>query len=98
MIRHADFEDSLVGKARLRKLIEEKTLILGGNTRHKIYGRLSCKSGKRMLKKNRVFFHSEKEAIALIYRPCMHCMGSKYKLWKANPDKLLRSSGVYLNY
>jgi len=74
MIRHADFEHSLGGKDGLRKLIEEKILILGGNSRLKIYGKLSCKSGIRMLKKNRVFFHSEKEALELGYRPCGHCM------------------------
>ena len=74
MIRHSDFEDSPSGKDRLRRLIEEKALTLGGNAKLKIYGRLSCKSGKRMLKKNRVFFHSEKEAIKLGYRSCGHCM------------------------
>jgi hypothetical protein len=74
MICHSDFEDSLVGKNRLRKQINEKVLVLGGNAGLKIYGKLSCKSGKRMLRKNRVFFHSEKEAIDLGYRPCGHCM------------------------
>ena len=35
-----------------------------------------------MKKENRVFFLSEKNAVANGYRPCKHCMKAKYKTWK----------------
>ncbi|HEV8513084.1 MAG TPA: Ada metal-binding domain-containing protein [Cyclobacteriaceae bacterium] len=45
-----------------------------GNAKLKIYRTLSCHSGKRMKKENRVFFESEAEAISLGFRPCRNCM------------------------
>jgi len=69
-------------KQKLKWLIKNGKIILGGNKRLKIYGTLSCNSGKRMKVKNRVFFCSEKEAINEGYRPCGHCMKSKYLKWK----------------
>lgn len=39
----------------------------------KIYGRLDCKSGMRMLKKNRVFFLNREDAISCGYRTCKRC-------------------------
>ncbi|MDP3667251.1 MAG: Ada metal-binding domain-containing protein, partial [Sediminibacterium sp.] len=42
---------------------------------------LQCKSGKRMNRKNRVFFASESEAIKNDFRPCGHCMKIEYKKW-----------------
>lgn len=39
----------------------------------KIFGTLVCKSGKRMKKENRVFFHSLEDAINQGYRPCKKC-------------------------
>ncbi|MBI2035718.1 MAG: hypothetical protein HYT12_03495 [Candidatus Liptonbacteria bacterium] len=39
----------------------------------KIFGLLSCKSGMRMKKENRVFFHNWDDAIACGYRPCKNC-------------------------
>ena len=44
-----------------------------GNITHLIFGRLDCKSGKRMFKENRVFFHSLEDAIREGYRPCKNC-------------------------
>ncbi len=58
------------------------SITLGGNEKHKIYGLLSCSAGKRMQKKNRVFFVNEKEALSEGYRPCGHCLPDKYKAWK----------------
>ncbi|MEJ7768842.1 MAG: hypothetical protein WKF89_13575 [Chitinophagaceae bacterium] len=46
-----------------RKLIRQADICVGGNKLLKIYGALSCRSGKRMKKSNRVFFSSEKEAV-----------------------------------
>jgi methylphosphotriester-DNA--protein-cysteine methyltransferase len=54
----------------------------GGNRKLKIYGFLSCTSGKRMKSENRVFFTSEQEARRNNYRPCGHCMKAEYKKWK----------------
>jgi len=66
----------------LRSKIKKKEITLTGNERLKIYGMLSCKSGKRMKKGNRTLFESENEAVANSYRPCGHCMKDKYKNWK----------------
>ena len=55
---------------------------MAGNLSLKIYGTLSCKSGKRMKKENRVFFKNEAEAIELGFRPCGHCLRAEYVRWK----------------
>ena len=68
-------------KSELVRLIKSKKIILAGNIRLKIYGTLSCRSGKRMKKVNRVFFRGQKEATELGYRPCGHCMKALYNLW-----------------
>jgi len=39
----------------------------------KIFGKLDCKSGMRMKKENRVFFHTLEDAIKEGYRPCKNC-------------------------
>ncbi len=78
MIKHTDFEDNENGKLKLRQLISEGKIVLGGNMALKIYGTLQCKSGKRMKRENRIFFSSEKEAVNSGYRPCAHCMRNKY--------------------
>lgn len=44
-----------------------------GWKRGKIFGRLDCKSGMRMKKESRVFFHSWEDAINEGYRPCKKC-------------------------
>ncbi|WP_262902036.1 Ada metal-binding domain-containing protein [Pinibacter aurantiacus] len=63
-------------------MIRAKEINFGGNAKLKIYGKLSCKSGKRMKRENRVFFHSGEEAILSGYRPCGHCMRKEYLLNK----------------
>jgi methylphosphotriester-DNA--protein-cysteine methyltransferase len=63
-------------------MIRKGGVVLGGNKTLKIYGQLNCGSGKRMKMTNRVFFGSEDEARAHGYRPCGHCMRSKYQKWK----------------
>ena len=77
MLHHKDISDK-----NLRKQIRKNEICFGGNEKLKIYGTLSCKSGKRMKKENRVFFISEKEALDKGYRPCGHCMKSEYQKWK----------------
>lgn len=67
---------------QLKILINKEEIQLGGNANLKIYGTLNCKSGKRLKVKNRVFFATEKEAIEAGYRPCGHCMRTKYQIWK----------------
>ncbi len=78
MIRHIE-----VAYSQLKSLIQNQKLTLAGNSSLKIYGALSCSSGKRMKKENRVFFESETEAIQLGFRPCGHCMHDQYLIWKA---------------
>lgn len=74
MIRH----DEISGP-ELRKQIRERSVVLGGNEKLKIYGKLNCRSGRRMNKGNRVFFGSLQEALNLGFRPCGHCLPADYK-------------------
>lgn len=67
----------------LRSLIRARKIRFAGNRGLKIYGRLHCASGKRMKRENRVFFGSERSALANGYRPCGHCMREAYRQWKA---------------
>lgn len=66
---------------RLKCLLNTGEIQLAGNAKLKIYGTLSCGSGKRMKAQNRVFFISETEAIEKGYRACGHCMCKAYKKW-----------------
>src|SRR5215211_6528627 len=75
MTRHIEIDDR-----ELRKKIKEHLFVLAGNSKLKIYGRLNCKSGKRMKKENRVFFTSEEEAIEQGFRPCGNCLRKQYEL------------------
>jgi methylphosphotriester-DNA--protein-cysteine methyltransferase len=68
MILHSTIKDD-----DLRSQIRLGEILFGGNIKLKIYGTLRCSSGKRMKRKNRVFFSSENEAIENWYRPCGHC-------------------------
>ena len=77
MIQHSDISDS-----DFRSKIRKEEIRFGGNRKLKIYGTLSCASGKRMKRENRVFFTSEQEAQQNNYRPCGHCMKVEYKKWK----------------
>lgn len=77
MKAHADINTTI-----LHRKVKQHEINFGGNKNLKIYGKLQCKSGKRMKRGNRVFFISEKEALNMGYRPCGHCMKSNYQLWK----------------
>ncbi|NIJ54117.1 Ada metal-binding domain-containing protein [Dyadobacter arcticus] len=85
MILHSELgPESYRTSKKLKSLIDNRLIKFGGNKNLKIYGTLSCKSGKRMKVKNRVFFASEHEAMVAGYRPCGHCMKDDYKKWKGN--------------
>jgi hypothetical protein len=65
---------------------------LGGNAKHKIYGRLDCGAALSSVArygeaytKHRVFFASEEAAIGAGYRPCGSCMHAQYVEWKKIP-------------
>jgi len=70
-----------ISTTELRALIRKGEITLGGNKKLKIYGLLSCKSGKRMKAENRVFFTDEEQAIANGFRPCGNCKRNLYKKW-----------------
>lgn len=75
MIKHIELGPTAGDRTKaLGSLIRKGEITLGGYRRAKIFGLLSCRSGKRMKAENRVFFKSEAEAIAAGYRPCGHCM------------------------
>lgn len=82
MIHHIQIDSTIFSRKRkLKSLITKGKITLGGNKQLKIYGRLQCKSGKRMKIENRVFFVSEKEALNKGYSPCGDCLKSKYQKW-----------------
>lgn len=66
----------------LFELLKNKKLKWAGNQNLKIYGKLNCKTGRRMNKGNRIFFTTAVEADELGYRPCGQCMRAAYKKWK----------------
>jgi hypothetical protein len=83
MIRHSEIgRPSFATSRALKALVDKGLVTLGGNKNLKIYGTLTCRSGKRMKVENRVFFSSGQEAIANGYRPCGHCMKKEYQEWK----------------
>jgi len=82
MIKHAE-----LSREDLRNQIKNNQICFGGNAGLKIYGRLCCKSGKRMKMQHRVFFKSEKEALEHGYRPCGNCLNKKYKEWIYSTQK-----------
>ncbi len=56
------------------KIIESPTPgEYAGYKKGKIFGRLDCKTGMRMKRENRVFFHTLEDAVREGYRPCMNC-------------------------
>ena len=77
MVDHKD-----ISSLFLCREIRSGRICLGGNKRLKIYGKLDCVAGKRMKRKNRVFFKDEDEALLEGSRPCGNCMSSAYKNWK----------------
>lgn len=77
MILHSEISDS-----DLHYKLKHREICFGGNRKLKIFGTLLCASGKKMKRENRVFFSSEKEAIANGFRPCGHCLKEKYQKWK----------------
>jgi hypothetical protein len=61
---------------------------LGGHRRGRIYGRLDCARALQAIARggyvgHRVFFASEKDAIAAGYRPCAVCLPRAYSAWKS---------------
>jgi len=76
------FYHKQLSKSEFISLAKKGQIAYGGNRKLKIFGLLSCSSGKRMTKENRVFFDSEDEAIRNGYRPCGHCMKERYDKWK----------------
>ncbi|MBL1279016.1 MAG: metal-binding protein [Fluviicola sp.] len=77
MIKHKNIDDT-----ELHQKIKQKEIVYGGNLNLKIYGTLQCKSGKRMKRKNRVFFNTTEQAKELGFRPCGHCLRVDYKIWE----------------
>lgn len=49
-----------------------------GITTMKIFGRLTCKSGMRAKKENRIFFHFWEDAVEAGFRPCKNCKPEKF--------------------
>ncbi|WP_460973459.1 Ada metal-binding domain-containing protein [Spirosoma migulaei] len=83
MIRHTALGPTRFAQLRnLATLINSKAITIGGHRPGKIYGTLTCRTGKRMKPEKRVFFQEETEAVALGYRPCAVCLPDKYKVWK----------------
>ncbi|MCX8489865.1 MAG: metal-binding protein [Cyclobacteriaceae bacterium] len=84
-----------ITRGELVHLLKNKKIILAGNSRLKIYGTLSCLSGKRMKRINRVFFRSQKEATEHGYRPCGHCLKIDYATWKKSKKQVESDSSKH---
>ncbi|MBP9926260.1 MAG: metal-binding protein [Cyclobacteriaceae bacterium] len=82
MLKHVDLETQ-----KLRRYIKLQIVAFAGNSQLKIYGHLSCGSGKGMNKKNRVFFASRSQARKNGFRPCGHCMKKEYQQWIYSTQK-----------
>jgi len=80
-------------RTRIGTLIRTGEITLGGYRKDRIYGLLSCASGKRIKVENRVFFRDEVEALSAGYRPCGHCLPEEYRRWKAAKDRSEKGSG-----
>ncbi|MCZ2826044.1 MULTISPECIES: Ada metal-binding domain-containing protein [unclassified Modestobacter] len=59
----------------------------GGNSKDKLYGKLTCGTAGNALGRGyeeiRVFFADKATAIAAGYRPCGNCMRAEYREWKS---------------
>ena len=74
------------GRSKFSITESELPGILGGNRDNRTYGEMDCKSALSWISKGhyvkqRVFFHSEEDAIACGFRPCGTCMKDKFKIW-----------------
>lgn len=84
MKRHNEIgPEGFATSRKLKRMIDDGEIRFGGNRNLKIYGRLSCGSGKRMKRSNRVFFADGHDALTHGYRPCGHCMREAYLKWKS---------------
>jgi methylphosphotriester-DNA--protein-cysteine methyltransferase len=90
MYQHIELGEGFSGLRNIRQLIAKGKIAWAGNANLKIYGLLTCRSGKTMKKENRVFFKDEIEAISYGFRPCGHCMKEKYQLWKLSVSERQR--------
>jgi hypothetical protein len=52
----------------------------------KIFGRLTCGSGRRALPKNRIFFANWEDAIQAGYRPCLLCKPTPNDTYERGAD------------
>lgn len=77
MISHTE-----ISRERLQTLIQRGEITFAGNRNLKVYGLLTCVSGKRMKKENRVFFKDAWEARGFGYRPCGRCMKEAFERWR----------------
>lgn len=77
LIAHAE-----IGRQQLQSLIQSGGINFAGNRKLKIYGLLTCSSGKRMKLENRVFFKDAAEARSLGFRPCGRCMREAFERWR----------------
>ena len=83
MIRHSE-----LNQETLHKLIRQTEITFAGNSLLKIYGTLSCVSGKRMKKENRIFFTNSNQAVNAGFRPCGHCMHNEFTNWKLSKKQV----------
>lgn len=89
MLSHASLSDQ-----DLRSRIKSRDICFAGNRNLLIFGTLHCASGRRMHRKNRVFFATIHEAIRAGYRPCGNCMPEAYLKYKMD---LFKKEGEEVN-
>ena len=71
----------MINDNELLKAIKSGLILYGGHRKQKIYGTLTCRSGRRMKRQNRVFFENRKDTVNNDYRPCGNSMNEPYRKW-----------------
>lgn len=77
-----------LGAHEFKRLVHAGRIRFAGNLKLKIYGALSCVSGKRMKTGTRIFFSSQQAACDAGFRPCGHCLRKEYLRWKLKSLRL----------
>lgn len=70
MITHLSLgTETFAANRKLKQLIDNQVVMLGGNKKLKIYGTLTCASGKRMKTENRVFLVLDRRLFSMVIVP-----------------------------
>lgn len=78
LYNHAELTDDQV-----RAMLKCGDIKFAGHKGYKVWGLLTCATGKKMKRENRVFFTSQEAAEKNGYRPCGSCQRAAFNRWKS---------------